>query len=206
MSKYIKLDDAIDEKCPVEDIWEDCIDCPLNNSGIETCKMGKWLKSLPTTEIVRCKDCKHYNSETHGCKRNPSVEGWLKDDFCSYAEKQVASKLEIVDTPTDSPTNAPTDLISRQEAIEALTGWQTDPTDDEIEHTLKALPPEEPQRPKGEWIEYIDDRNGRRYVKCSSCNKSTLNAIEYDVLDGERHTMNYCPNCGAKMKGGTENE
>ena len=51
MSKYIKLDDAMEAKCPCEDIWEDCINCPLNNSGIEPCKMGKWLKSLPTIEI-----------------------------------------------------------------------------------------------------------------------------------------------------------
>ena len=51
MSKYIKLDDAIDRKCPVEDIWEDCIGCPLNNKESEPCKMGKWLNSLPTIEI-----------------------------------------------------------------------------------------------------------------------------------------------------------
>lgn len=41
----------------------------------------------PVQELVRCKDCKHYNSETHGCKRNPSVEGWLREDFCSYGER-----------------------------------------------------------------------------------------------------------------------
>lgn len=40
------------------------------------------------SEIVRCKDCKHYNSETHGCERNPSVEGWLKDDYCSYGTRK----------------------------------------------------------------------------------------------------------------------
>lgn len=51
MSKYIKLDDAIDAKCPFEDIWEDCVDCPLNDSEIKPCKMGKWLKSLPTIEV-----------------------------------------------------------------------------------------------------------------------------------------------------------
>ena len=51
MSKYIKLEDAINGKCPVEDIWEDCINCPLDNNGIEPCKMGKWLKSLPTIEV-----------------------------------------------------------------------------------------------------------------------------------------------------------
>lgn len=77
-------------------------------------------------------------------------------------------------------------------------------TEDDVTRLL-SLPPVEPQRPRGEWIEYIDDRNGRRYDECPSCHKTTLNAVEYDVLDGERHTMNYCPNCGADMRG-TENE
>lgn len=40
------------------------------------------------SEIVRCKDCKHYNSETHGCKRSPSVEPWWEEDFCSYGTRK----------------------------------------------------------------------------------------------------------------------
>ena len=37
------------------------------------------------------------------------------------------------------------DLISRQAAIDALTGWETDPTDEEIELTLNNLPPIQPE-------------------------------------------------------------
>lgn len=33
------------------------------------------------------------------------------------------------------------DLISRQAAIEALTGWETEPLDEDIVRTLEALPP-----------------------------------------------------------------
>lgn len=50
-------------------------------------KNGMPLMSL-VGELVKCKDCMYYNAETHGCKRNPSVEGWLKDDFCSYGERK----------------------------------------------------------------------------------------------------------------------
>lgn len=32
------------------------------------------------------------------------------------------------------------DLISRVAVIEALTGWETDPTDEEIEWAIKAVP------------------------------------------------------------------
>lgn len=37
--------------------------------------------------IVRCKNCMHYNAETKGCKRNPSVEAWEENDYCSYGEE-----------------------------------------------------------------------------------------------------------------------
>lgn len=41
------------------------------------------------TELVRCKDCKHWNGETHGCTRNPSVEPWFESDYCNYAARMV---------------------------------------------------------------------------------------------------------------------
>lgn len=49
-----------------------------------------FIEDAPTidaVEVVRCKDCEHYNGMTHGCKRNPCVEPWGKNDFCSYGEK-----------------------------------------------------------------------------------------------------------------------
>ena len=39
-------------------------------------------------EVVRCKDCRHWNSETKGCKRNPSVEAWHETDYCNYGERR----------------------------------------------------------------------------------------------------------------------
>ena len=38
-------------------------------------------------ELVRCKDCRWWNSETKGCKRNPSVKAWQEDDFCKYGKR-----------------------------------------------------------------------------------------------------------------------
>lgn len=38
--------------------------------------------------VVRCKDCRHWNSETKGCKRNPSVEAWHETDYCNYGERR----------------------------------------------------------------------------------------------------------------------
>ena len=44
------------------------------------------VEEMPTAdvvEVVRCGECIHWNSETHGCKRNPSVYRWYAKDFCS---------------------------------------------------------------------------------------------------------------------------
>ena len=46
------------------------------------------IDTAPSIDIVRCKVCKYWNSETNGCKRNPSVEAWRADDFCSYGERR----------------------------------------------------------------------------------------------------------------------
>lgn len=39
-------------------------------------------------ELVRCKECRWWNYEMSGCKRNPSVVAWRDDDFCSYGERE----------------------------------------------------------------------------------------------------------------------
>lgn len=49
------------------------------------------FNETPTIEavsVVRCRECKHWNVVSNGCMRNPSVEGWQADDFCSYGERE----------------------------------------------------------------------------------------------------------------------
>lgn len=79
------------------------------------------------------------------------------------------------------------DTIYRDEAIKAVTGWETDPLDEELERAINTLP--SAGRPQGEWIEQEDDYH--HYWECSECGMGV-------GLDDIR---NYCPNCGAKMKG-----
>ena len=50
--------------------------------------MEEVYKYCPLIEIVRCEECKHFNEETHGCNRNPSVNAWWETDFCSYGERR----------------------------------------------------------------------------------------------------------------------
>lgn len=57
---------------------------------------------------------------------------------------------------------------------------------------IVALPPVHSTEKVGEWI---DDEESDFYKKCSLC------GVEIDVDFYEETQMNYCPNCGAKMKG-----
>lgn len=58
--------------------------------------MSKWfdaeyvmayLEYVPTIDIVRCKECKYWIEMTHGCDRNPCIEPWWEEDYCSYGER-----------------------------------------------------------------------------------------------------------------------
>ena len=53
-------------------------------------------------------------------------------------------------------------------------------------------------RPQGEWIVFLSDYDDCEMMRCSCCDS--------EFYDGDNDTVdnfpNYCPNCGAKMKGG----
>ena len=92
------------------------------------------------------------------------------------------------------------DLISRQAALDAIRSIKaiTGTSDDtillidkaEAQTELMMLPAAQPQRMKGRWIR--DDFGSF----CESCGL-------YAYLDkfGEVWESNYCPNCGADMRG-----
>ena len=116
------------------------------------------------------------------------------------------------------------DLISRQAAVEALTGWETEPLDEDIVRTLNNLPPvtptefnlekysdglwriaydrgyeqgrEETER-TGEWmVEEKDSIYGKKIrLTCSECGDV------FDVTESAYPYERYCRYCGAKMKG-----
>ena len=88
------------------------------------------------------------------------------------------------------------DYISRQAAIDAT--WfepsYTDPLNvlTEVRDRLKALPSAQPERKTGRWIPH-EDEDGEHYGdKCSECG-------EWYVMPYGK--TNFCPNCGADMRG-----
>lgn len=83
------------------------------------------------------------------------------------------------------------DLISRRAAIDAVRQFYDEFSDNEksIEEIIAELP--SAQR-KGKWIFGVDEETGERDLKAWTCS-----------LCGGKYPWqpNYCPNCGADMKG-----
>ena len=55
-------------------------------------------------------------------------------------------------------------------------------------------------RPQGEWINSGVDISGHRLNRCSICN----GVYQMSYVGDSITRWNYCPNCGADMKGGRE--
>ena len=91
------------------------------------------------------------------------------------------------------------DCISRQQAIEALmahfipqtyTGEQVEQAEKLAQKIMNKVPPVTPTERTGEWIERIGGISKELFYQCSKC---------YGEVDADE--FNYCPWCGAKMKG-----
>lgn len=93
----------------------------------------------------------------------------------------------------------PADLISRADAIEAVTKLCVDgykakvdgyfiPLTDALINTLSALPSADAVQ--GEWIFNCYEKTNKSWFECSVCGSDYF------------HKHNFCPNCGAIMKGG----
>jgi len=94
------------------------------------------------------------------------------------------------------------DSISRRAAIDALN--KLDVSDgvgissvacdlqEEAIRSIENLPFVEPERKKGKWICLQ-----RHYHKCSVCG----NFLDFRGVNAGRGDANFCPNCGADMRG-----
>ena len=81
------------------------------------------------------------------------------------------------------------DVISRQVAIDLWEKYHPTIAVDAMQYDaeLRQLPPAQPERPKGKWVE-----------------KPHVYGVAYcSLCDYELHTndTNFCPNCGADMRG-----
>lgn len=101
------------------------------------------------------------------------------------------------------------DLISRQAAIEALGEEPEVWTDSDAEivernqwrmdvAAIKAVPSAQPERKKGRWIKV----SGKPAINCSACRYCSWSLS----FEGTVKRFNFCPNCGADMRGEKTND
>ena len=129
------------------------------------------------------------------------IESFLADNECKREEAKACMcsldfMLELIE---DAPPVIPTvseDCISRkwlEENAKEFSGYYQGAVYAVPLSMLDNAPSVTPTERTGEWIKH-DHRLLESQRACSLCGESTM--VKY----------RYCPNCGAKMKGGTENE
>ena len=196
MSKYYKAEDVIRKRA--EDLadtsyWE--YGNPKNvDEWIKVAEME--FKDLPTIEVSE--DCISRvdlrRSLARPLENNNADEMYWK----GWHDCTVAVETRIADAPSVAPTadnlTAVEDCISRAKALEIYSDlyWMDErllnfkDELDKVYEELRNAPSVVPSRAEGEWI---SKHNG--YWTCSECGLSFLFYAK----------GNYCPNCGAKMKG-----
>ena len=106
------------------------------------------------------------------------------------------------------------DLISRQEAIEVIDAvFPVDPMKSEYAQGIacgaalaktyvEQLPSAQPERMRGKWIIKDNPGTGWYRVTCSECGEDvTSTAPCIGFYPNAKVTWDYCPNCGADMRG-----
>lgn len=92
------------------------------------------------------------------------------------------------------------DLIRRRDAVSRMSDLlmvkfqgQRLPTWNDVYQAMNDIPSAEPERKKGKWID-----KGRKIIyKCSECG----NYLDFSGLNAGRGDANFCPSCGADMRG-----
>ena len=118
--------------------------------------------------------------------------------------------LEVVDAdfiqklPSVQPTqsNAQStqintlDCVSRQAAIDAVVSAMIDGADAElVEGVMELLPSAQPKCRTGKWIQVTNS-----FAYCNQCGEPA----PYWAMSSNYHLSNYCPSCGADMRGESE--
>ena len=94
------------------------------------------------------------------------------------------------------------DLISRQEMLDGIDKLMKIHFDRTVvlykaRQVAENLPSAQPERKTGRWIKTA--RWGRVYY-CNQCR----NYLDFDGVNAGRGNTNFCPNCGADMRGEQE--
>lgn len=88
MSRYIKFDDAV--KVMACEMYAEAQSQGYDADGIEDFmpEAKAWLNDAPSIDLVRCKECKHWDTADGECYADRGIYFPKADDFCSYGERE----------------------------------------------------------------------------------------------------------------------
>ena len=133
----------------------------------------------------------------HTCELFPKCVN-DKPECCQAIELAIPA-LEAQEAKTQlSREDTTFDLISRQAAIDVIdcSGLNLDDPEENwmMQDRIRELPSAQPEREKGKWIEHgVKEGHLIEKYTCSEC----------DYYSGTK-TSNFCPNCGADMRGDSD--
>ena len=173
------------------------------------------LETVPSAQPQSCKDAvskadvlETYSELYDVFDDNKEIKNELHKIYDKINALKAVQPQSTMGQLTDA-VQSTTDCISRQAAIDALTEYwkgisDRHPTLDgemavyaDCKGIIKRLPSAQPQRIKGRWVgtDYDGFADGNPVYdewKCSICGC---------VVEDEEPTWNFCPNCGADMRG-----
>lgn len=139
---------------------------------------------------------------------------WYADRIKLLPSAETPTASEKHQLSEETPTNTPTDLISRQSAIDAFyepknggtyakldDGSEWYMTSKQIYAVLDSLPSAPDSRQRGEWVRKYDGHINCYWYECDQCG-------EYRPRNqfGHEYNANFCPNCGSLMNKGGEDD
>ena len=96
------------------------------------------------------------------------------------------------------------EYISREAALTALQDSDLFNTTERQLRAIRELPAADVAKVvHGEWLRYDDDWDSLTTIRCSLCSEEWCFETDDDV---SLLNYKYCPNCGARMDGGKDDE
>lgn len=112
--------------------------------------------------------------------REEAIEKWVIPALKNtWNEKRCNEVLEALE-------QEPCDSVSREKVLQIVRAWfDRDAKPSELKNEIENLPSVTPAEKVGRWIERFDESG--KWYECDQCHTDWGGSV------------NYCPNCGAKM-------
>ena len=132
-------------------------------------------------------------------------EGWIKFDTKKDENRFMHLVRDIAPSAQPEPTQEMQDILDYLNTVlHPIVSPEHWDVYSRLHDMVSSLPSAQPEHPKGHWIVWggmdIPENHGRHI--CSLCGEFA--PVRYEKPLIKENLSNFCPNCGADMRGGGE--